>query len=164
MSSGRTTRLEEIDAALTYPLRQRVLRPHQKLDEVGFDGDGAPGAFHLGAFEGQLLVGVASVVPEAPPFAISGLAWRLRGMAVAPEQRGQGVGGLLVAACVERARAAGVAVLWCQARVRAQSLYARAGFAVVSEVFELPKIGPHVTMALGLGDGARAAIVTPSRA
>jgi ribosomal protein S18 acetylase RimI-like enzyme len=33
--------------------------------------------------------------------------------------------------------------LWCQARERAVSFYERAGFQVVGEPFDVPKIGEH---------------------
>jgi len=36
--------------------------------------------------------------------------------------------------------------VWCNARTPALSLYQRAGLAVVSEEFELPRIGPHFVM------------------
>jgi predicted GNAT family N-acyltransferase len=36
--------------------------------------------------------------------------------------------------------------VWCNARVRARSLYERAGFTVVSEEFDVPEIGPHLVM------------------
>jgi predicted GNAT family N-acyltransferase len=50
-------------------------------------------------------------------------------------------------ALIEHAATQGAARVWCNARVPAISLYARAGFEVESEEFEIPGIGPHVVMA-----------------
>jgi uncharacterized protein (TIGR02453 family) len=70
----------------------------------------------------------------------------VRGMATAPQARGRGAGTAVLDALVRHAAAEGAASLWCNARVRAISLYERAGFTVASEVFEPPDIGPHVRM------------------
>ena len=78
---------------------------------------------------------------EGPPG-----AWRVRGMATAPEARGRGAGTAVLDALVSHALAEGATLVWCTARTRARSLYERAGFAVTSEVFEPPDIGPHVRM------------------
>src|SRR4051812_9833150 len=67
-------------------------------------------------------------------------------MATLPEARGQGAGTRLLDALVRHAEAEGATLVWCNARTRAISLYDRAGFEVVSDVFEPPHIGPHVRM------------------
>jgi ribosomal protein S18 acetylase RimI-like enzyme len=67
-------------------------------------------------------------------------------MAAAPDVRGRGAGTAVLAALVEHAVAHGATRIWCNARTAAISLYERAGFAVVSEQFEVPHIGPHVRM------------------
>jgi ribosomal protein S18 acetylase RimI-like enzyme len=123
----------------TRPLRQAVLRPHQTLDELA--AHEAPEAYAVGAFEGDALIAVGFVVPEGEPG-----EWRIRGMATLEEARGRGAGGAILAALVSRAEAGGASRVWCNARVRAISLYERAGFRVESEAFEPPEIGPHVKM------------------
>ena len=125
--------------AETRPLRHAVLRPHQDIAELA--GHEAPGAFAVGAFDGGELVSVGLVAPEGGPG-----AWRVRGMATAPEARGRGAGTLVLAALVDHAERKGAARIWANVRVPARSLYERAGFAVASDVFELPDIGPHVVM------------------
>jgi predicted GNAT family N-acyltransferase len=40
--------------------------------------------------------------------------------------------------------------VWCNARTPAVGLYAREGFAIEGEEFELPEIGPHVVMTRSL--------------
>jgi ribosomal protein S18 acetylase RimI-like enzyme len=73
--------------------------------------------------------------------------WRVRGMATEPEARGRGAGSAVLDALIEHAAAQGATRIWCNARIPAVSLYARAGFEVESEEFEIPGIGPHVVMA-----------------
>ena len=129
------------------PLRHSILRPGQSWEETAYPGDGDPTTLHVGAFEDARLVGIASLYREARPGAPGG-GWRLRGMATAPEVRGRGAGRALLAACVAHVAANGGGELWCNARTPAAGFYAAAGFAVVSEEFDIPGIGPHVVMSL----------------
>jgi GNAT superfamily N-acetyltransferase len=73
-------------------------------------------------------------------------------MATAPDARGTGAGGALLQALLEHARAGGGRRAWCTARTTARGFYERWGFTVESEEFVLPDIGPHVLMAIRLGD------------
>jgi predicted GNAT family N-acyltransferase len=102
---------------------------------------------HLAVREEGAVVAIASLVPEPHPATPRAGDWRIRGMATAPGHRGRGLGAALVAACVERAAAAGASRVWCNARVGAAGLYERAGFAREGDVFDEPGIGPHVRMA-----------------
>jgi GNAT superfamily N-acetyltransferase len=130
-----------VDPAQTRALRQRVLRPHESLEELA--SHEPPGVHAVGAFDGDELVGVGFVCPDGG----SG-EWRVRGMATVPELRGRGVGSAILAALLDHARAQGATRVWCNARTPALSLYSRAGFQVESEEFEIPGIGPHFVMAL----------------
>ena len=126
--------------AQTRDLRQAVLRPHESAANLATHE--TPDAFALGAFErGEELVAVGFVGADGEPG-----AWRVRGMATRPEARGRGAGSAILAALVEYARANGARRVWCNARVRARSLYEHAGFRVVSDEFELPQIGAHLVM------------------
>ena len=126
------------------PLRQRVLRPEQPFESTLYPGDDLPGTVHLGAFDGEVLVGIASLYREPREGEDDG--WRLRGMATIPEVRGRGLGAALLDACLEHAAAAGGAEVWCNARVPAIGFYERAGFEVASDRFDVAGIGPHVVM------------------
>jgi GNAT superfamily N-acetyltransferase len=130
-----------VEPAHTRALRQRVLRPHESLEELA--SHEPPGVHAVGAFDGDELVGVGFVCPDGEPG-----EWRVRGMATVPELRGHGVGSAILAALLDHARAQGATRVWCNARTPARSLYARAGFQVESEEFEIPGIGPHFVMAL----------------
>jgi GNAT superfamily N-acetyltransferase len=123
----------------TRALRQAVLRPHQTLAELA-DTE-ADGAFALGAFDTDELVAVGLVSPDGEPG-----AWRVRGMATAPQARGRGAGTAVLAGLLDHAAAHGATRIWCNARTPARSLYERAGLRVASAELELPMIGPHFLM------------------
>ena len=128
------------------PLRQAILRPGRSWEETAFPGDDDPATVHLGAFEGDRLIGIASLYEEARPGTAGG--WRLRGMATDEDARGRGAGRALLAACVAHVAAGGGGELWCNARTPAVPFYAAAGFEVLSDEFDVPGIGPHVVMSL----------------
>ncbi|MDL1902136.1 GNAT family N-acetyltransferase [Anaerolineae bacterium CFX9] len=142
-----------IPAHETHALRQRVLRPHQTLAEMEFEGDHAPDARHYGAFLNGALVGVGSVRQALPPeqYQQPGddlrSAWQIRGMAVSEEMRGRGVGMGILHALIGWAAQQGGTLIWCNARTPALSLYRRAGFATRGDEFYPPHIGPHYFMA-----------------
>ena len=133
--------IREVDPAETRPLRQRVLRPHESLEELA--SHEPPGVHAVAAFDGRAMVACGFVCPDGGPG-----AWRVRGMATAPEHRGHGIGAAILAQLVDHARAHGATRIWCNARTPALSLYARAGFERESEEFDIPGIGPHYVMAL----------------
>ncbi len=123
-----------------------MLRPYLTLDEMA---DSEPtSAVAMGAFRDGSLISVGLVGPEGEPG-----EWRVRGMASAPEARGQGAGTAVLRALVAHAREQGGAQVWAQVRTPARTLYERAGFHVDSEEFEVPRIGPHVLMRLRLAPG-----------
>ena len=138
--------IQPITAVQTHPLRLTVLRPGYPPDAAVFPGDDAPHARHFGAFSGDALLGVASVYREAMPGEAALTDWRLRGMAVAPECRGQGYGRALVIACLEDVRWQGGTHLWCNARTTARAFYERLGFKTLGEEFDIPSVGPHFVM------------------
>jgi ribosomal protein S18 acetylase RimI-like enzyme len=113
------------------------------VDELA--GHEPPDSLAVGAFEDDTLVGVGLVGPEGEP-----ASWRIRGMATAPEARGRGAGTAVLAALIAHAAEHGATRIWCNARVGARSLYERAGLHVVSEEFEVPRIGPHYVMEMTL--------------
>lgn len=131
-----------VSAATTAELRRTVLRGGRS---VALPGDDEP-AFHVGAYDGAELIGTGNVRREPAPWAPDEDAWRLRGMATAPDRRGQGIGAAVLDALVVHCRANDGGKLWCNARTPAQRFYERAGFQVIGEPWEDPEIGPHVRM------------------
>jgi GNAT superfamily N-acetyltransferase len=138
--------LRQIDLDAARRLRHQLLRPGRPADELVFPGDDEPDSLHLGAFEEERLVGIATVIREPPPGEGGDRAWRVRGMATLPEVRGRGYGGLLLERCVEHAVNHGGAVLWCNARAGAVGFYRRFGFVTQGDVFDIPDLGDHYLM------------------
>jgi GNAT superfamily N-acetyltransferase len=150
-------RVERVSAEVGLPLRQRVLRPHQTIEELRAGDDDAPSTGNYVAFAGDEVVCTASVRREAPPWAPGAApAWRLRGMATEEAWRGRGVGAQVLAVVIEHVRSHGGGLLWCNARVPAVPFYRRAGFGTRGDEWVDPDIGPHVamerTVASGLDD------------
>ena len=119
--------LKPITADQTLALRQRVLWPGKPLEFVRVPKDDT--ALHLGAFDRDKLVGVASFYP------IEDTA-QLRKLAVDPAFQGQGIGAKLVLAGAESLRKTDLKTMWCDARVTAIGFYERLGFCIEPRTFD----------------------------
>jgi GNAT superfamily N-acetyltransferase len=145
-------RIERVGCATTVLLRQRVLRPHQRLDEMVFPGDAEPDTAHMAALIDDEVVAVGTVSrqpsprpdPEAAPSGPSD--WRIRGMATAEASRSQGLGRAVLDALLAHVAGNGGGLVWCNARVPAVEFYRRAGFETRGEPWEESHIGPHIVM------------------
>lgn len=131
------------------PLRSAELRDHKPLKDCVFDTDYVEGAFHLGYFVEDEIVGVASFFPQPYPGNPES-GYQLRGMATANAFKGKGYGAKLIdfaqtQLCVTPAR-----YVWCNARTKAIGFYQKVGFELASEEFEIPGVGPHYKMILKL--------------
>jgi GNAT superfamily N-acetyltransferase len=142
--------IERVTAAATFPLRQRVLRPHETTDALspaGIDGD----TVHFAIIEHGSVIGCAMTRPEPPPWSPNDEAsWRLRGMATAEDRRREGVGAAVLAAVLDYVKANGGGLVWCSARTPARAFYERAGFLSRGDVWDEPELGPHILMQLEL--------------
>jgi predicted GNAT family N-acyltransferase len=135
-----------IDPEDAYPLRQLVLRPYLRVDQVGTAYDRAPGTFHAGVRDGDgRVVAIMSVLRDGVPETGED-AWRIRSMASHPDVRGSGLGGKVLEYGIERALELEVLPIWCNARRAAYGFYERYGFRFVSDEFEIEGIGPHKVM------------------
>jgi GNAT superfamily N-acetyltransferase len=129
-------------------VRHEVLRAGRPRDTAVFTGDDDPATRHWVAMQGDRVVGVVSVM--AAPFPDpwhDGPApqWQLRGMAVLPGLRGEGVGKkLLDAVHTDVAEP-----MWCNARQAAEGFYAHHGWTPHGDHFDVPPIGPHRRMSWG---------------
>jgi GNAT superfamily N-acetyltransferase len=147
--------VERVDAAVTYPLRRRVLRPGRPPDAARFAIDDEPStaSFAARTADGEV-VGTAVVYPEPCPWVPDRPgAWRLRGMATAPGLRGRGIGSRVLETALAHVAASGGDLVWCNARVPARRLYERAGFRAHGTPWDDPEIGPHIAMWLDLDAG-----------
>lgn len=129
----------------THDLRRRVLRQHLSGPEadVDYPADRAPGTVHLGIRVDGEVVAIATFSREPAPGRPEGLAAaRLRGMAVAPDRQGTGLGAALVDAAMRSLADDGIEVCWANARRPALGFYRRLGFTEEGEEFESLGI-PH---------------------
>jgi GNAT superfamily N-acetyltransferase len=138
----RAARVEEL-----IELRHAVLRPGRPRAAAVYDEDELPSTRHFIALAGagERVVGCVTIFPqpwEGRP------AWQLRGMGVADDFQGAGVGRKLLEAVDQfmRGLAPPIPMMWCNARVTAIGFYQRCGWAVASDVFDVPTVGPHVKM------------------
>ncbi len=123
------------------PLREKVIIAGTNRDSPYFPGDDGPDTLHAAVFDGECVVGCATLLlsewASAP-------AWQLRGMAVTPERQRSGVGRALLRylehTLPEKAPSVGI---WCNARETAVPFYTGAGFKIMSERFMIEEVGPH---------------------
>ncbi|RKD17245.1 GCN5 family acetyltransferase [Pelobium manganitolerans] len=137
-----------ISAPETLPLRKEVLRAN-KLDlrDCVFDGDHDENAFHLGYFEKDLLVSVATFHSQnLSNYGYEG--YQLRGMATQEVYREKGIGNKLLNFAIVYLRGKNAKYIWCNARQIAFKFYLSLGFEFISEEFEIPEIGIHRKMYL----------------
>jgi len=145
-------RIDVVPAEATHDLRRRVLRDNRPDTDVDFPEDSVEGAFHLAAFDGDTMVGIASFSPEPTPYRPGKRTWRLRGMAVEEPVRGRGVGSALLAAAMDRLRELGAEVVWANGRDTALGFYQRHGWQVVGDGFMMGEVRmPHHVVVLDLG-------------
>lgn len=136
-------RIKFIKAKDTWPVRHKVLRPHLELEDCDYPNDRNKDSFHIGAYEGDELIGIASFYGERNEQITAWKQYRLRGMAIVPEYHRRGVGRRLMKFGLDHLQTQRADVLWCNARMSAAPFYQRMGFDALGEVFELEGIGPH---------------------
>ncbi|MDE0953062.1 MAG: GNAT family N-acetyltransferase [Candidatus Poseidoniales archaeon] len=96
---------------------------------------------YLCAYIGEEMVGCATLQVDSR----KGCKYRIRGMAVDSRCRNQGIGSDIVKALQSETKKENTGI-WCNARIRAVPMYARCGFKIVSDVFDIENIGPHYDM------------------
>jgi GNAT superfamily N-acetyltransferase len=140
-----TPRVVRIDVSESRELRQRVLRPHQSLEDLAREETSAARCYGI-VEEGGAVIATATVLEEQAPFALAETArrqFRLRAMATDPQHRRRGLGRALLETIVEELRASGGGLLWCSARTTALCFYERFGFVAEGTEWEEPSIGSH---------------------
>jgi predicted GNAT family N-acyltransferase len=123
-------------------LRFRVLRigmPKGSEHYPGVDGD--VNTRFLCAYIDEKIVGCATLQLDPR----EGCKYRIRGMAVDSEFRNRGIGSDIVKKLQNEVKKENTGI-WCNARIKAVPMYARCGFKIVSEIFEIEGIGPHHDM------------------
>ena len=118
------------------PLRMSVLRDGTPSLDPRYAEDDNNGTVHLVVRDetGAILATSTWLPRPFPPEpAVSGI--QLRGMAVDKSLQSRGVGAVLLAAGIERARTSNATTVWARARDSALDFYQRNGMAVVGDAF-----------------------------
>jgi predicted GNAT family N-acyltransferase len=141
-------RITVVDGRSTRELRRSVLRPTWPVGST-MHGDDDPTAVHVAAVDDDgTVVGCCLVLPRPYPVRPDERdAWQLRGMATAPQQRGQGVGGLVLGGALVEILQRHGRLVWCDARTSAMGFYRQHAFLPDEDEFIHPESGiPHFRM------------------
>lgn len=118
------------------PLRMSVLRDGTPSRDPRYAEDDHATTFHLVARRVDgVIVATSSWLPRPFPPEPDTQGVQLRGMAVDKTLQSRGVGALLLAAGIERARGLGAINVWARARDTALAFYERNGMAIVGDAF-----------------------------
>ena len=137
-----------VDGARTRELRRSVLRPELPVG-APLPGDERDDIVHFAATDadGDVLSTCMVFVEACPWDPAPGTPWHLRQMATAPEARGLGLAGRVLAGVVDHIAAHGGGVLWCNARELAVPMYRRGGLIGEGEIFtDAVHTIPHLRM------------------
>jgi GNAT superfamily N-acetyltransferase len=139
--------IRPIEVEQAWRLRRDALNPNKGLPTGRDPRDTIEGACHLGWFEDERLLGVGTVSRISLPLEPDAIAWFLRGMSVAEGHRSRGIGSEILDALI--AYAAGRdpgGIIWCHARLPAESFYLRHGFKLLDRI-DVPDRGLRLRMA-----------------
>lgn len=136
-----------------WDLRFEVLREPLGGDPASarFAGDDLPTTHHFTAWEGERMVGCASLMlstqslPDDLP-SHAGDWYQLRGMAVSDALQGTGVGRRLLQSIDAWTSHHPTLRLWCNAREEAIPFYEKNEWERIGKIFPIPKVGPHLRM------------------
>ena len=131
----------------TLDLRSSELRWGIDRSLCSFEGDDEKGSFHVGYFRDGMLVSIATFHKQSRD-GFPGEGYQLRGMVTHRDFQGQGIGNQLLNFSIVYLRGQKANYIWCNSRKIAYKFYQGLGFEIISEEFELPKIGSHRTMYL----------------
>ena len=125
-------------------LRVAVLRKGTPATDCNYPEDVYPDVVHFGIIHEGTAIATSSwfmkECPEKPGVA----AMQLKGMAVADELQGAGLGALLIDAGLALANERGAAITWARARDSALGFYERLGFVSTGDGFiDGPTARPH---------------------
>lgn len=118
--------IKEINAEKTWPIRHKVMWPHEPIDYIKLPGDQA--GIHFGLFVEGNLVSVISLFMEEE-------VGQFRKFATLEKEQGKGYGSRLLHYLMEVARARQVKKIWCNARVIKTEYYAKFGLKETDEKF-----------------------------
>lgn len=151
MSQSSPWIVERCSTIEILPLRMSVLRDGTPSRDPCYEQDDLDGTVHLAVRdydnEGEIIA-TSTWHPRPLPHDPSVPAVQLRGMAVAKHVQGRGLGGVVLRAGIDHARALGAQYVWARARDSALYFYERHGFTVVGDGFvdEATGFGHHLVV------------------
>lgn len=151
--------VREVAEDMTLALRQEVLRPHQRPEELVLKGALDDDATNFAALTaGGEVIGTAWVGRQAAPeqmrpvmkaahvLRLSPGQWRMRCVATRSDARRAGVGAAVLEAVVDHVARRGGGLLWCNGRLGATTFYLSQGWETFGEPWDEELIGPHVVL------------------
>ncbi len=136
----RFATLEEV-----LPVRIEVLRNGKLEPTAHHKEDALPDTFHVAFLENDQVIGIASFHPVNLK-EYSGRGYQLRGMAVKNFNQKKGIGKQILMFGEAELKKRKVNYIWCNARKKAFPFYEKMGYEFISDIFEVPFIGPHKKM------------------
>jgi GNAT superfamily N-acetyltransferase len=125
-------------------LRVAVLREGTPATDCNYPEDLYPDIVHFGIIHEGIAIATSSWFMKECPEIPGVSAMQLKGMAVADELQGAGLGALLIYAGVELANERRATIAWARARDSAMGFYERLGFVSTGEGFvDGPTAMPH---------------------
>ena len=116
-------------------LRVAVLRKGTPATDCNYPEDAYPDVVHFGIIRDGITIATSSWFMKECPEKPSVAAMQLKGMAVAAELQGAGLGALLIDAGMALAKERGATIAWARARDSAMGFYERFGFTSTGEGF-----------------------------
>ena len=125
-------------------LRVAVLRKGTPAIDCNYPEDAYPDVVHFGIIHEGIAIATSSWFMKECPEKPDVIAIQLKGMAVADELQGAGLGALLIDAGLALAKERGATIAWARARDSAMGFYERLGFASTGDGFvDGPTAMPH---------------------
>jgi|SRR6476661_3856526 len=119
--------IEQIPAYLTWPMRQEVMYPEKRIDELKLPDDEE--GIHFGLFSNNQLVSVISWFKR-------GEDAQFRKFATKKESQGKGFGTALLQYVLQFTHEEGCSRIWCNAREYAAPFYEKFGFSKTESRYE----------------------------
>ena len=127
-------------------LRSKILRNNLDPNLCRFPGDIEINSFHIGAFNGNTLIGGVSVMKNECKKKELPNCFQLRGLFVDKEFQHNGIGKTIVNFVENRLRDSGVNYLWMNARESAVLFYLKLNYSNSKISYVINEIGLHYLM------------------
>lgn len=127
-------------------LRSKILRNNLDPNLCRFPGDKEINSFHIGAFNGNTLIGGVSVMKNECKKKELPNCFQLRGLFVDKEFQHNGIGKTIVNFVENRLSESGVNYLWMNARESAVLFYLKLNYSNSKISYVINEIGLHYLM------------------